>query len=452
VLTVAYLSNEYPSDVESYVGEEIEELRANGVRVVTGTVRRSRCSASVSPDIIVFNRDVVVLISALCLCVREWKRLAPIVVRILLHGKEWPVQRLKALLHTFLGACYAIMLRKSEVKHIHVHHGYFGSWIGMTAARLLGVGYSLTLHGSDLLLHGRYLDAKLERCSFCVTVSEFNRRYILQHYPHVDPRKIIVARLGVIVGLEGTSPAVKVNPDKPFTVVAVGRLHEVKNHAFLVRACARLLALDLPFECHIAGDGPERRALEILIRKCDLAGRVTLLGHVRREQMNSLYDRADLVVLTSRSEGIPVVLMEAMARGKLVLAPAITGVPELIIPGKAGFLYESGSMTNFLEHLLFIHSMVEAERIAGGRTPQSQALSCGRQLDWIRHAARVQVLHNFNRDKNLKAFARQFIERVGPQSEGVTYENPVLQQIQLPVQRNRSVSLRVDGLDARARP
>ena len=125
------------------------------------------------------------------------------------------------------------------------------------------------------------------------------------------------------------------------TLLAVGRLHPVKDHAFLIEACRQLQSFDVRFECMIAGEGPERRHLEVLIRKYGLEDRVTLLGHVRREQMGSLYDRADLVVLTSRSEGIPLVLMEAMARGKIVLAPAITGIPELVITGKSGFLYQA---------------------------------------------------------------------------------------------------------------
>ena len=79
--------------------------------------------------------------------------------------------------------------------------------------------------------------------------------------------------------------------------------------------------------------------------RVELEKQVTLLGHVAREQMACYYDRADVVVLTSRSEGIPLVLMEAMARGKIVLAPAITGIPELVIAGKTGFLYEPGSST-----------------------------------------------------------------------------------------------------------
>jgi hypothetical protein len=67
------------------------------------------------------------------------------------------------------------------------HHGYFGSWIAMTAARLLNVGFSMTLHGSDLLLNGTYLDVKLSNCTFCLTVSEYNRAYINKRFPDLDP-------------------------------------------------------------------------------------------------------------------------------------------------------------------------------------------------------------------------------------------------------------------------
>ena len=86
-----------------------------------------------------------------------------------------------------------------------------------------------------------------------------------------------------------------------------------------------------------------------------------MLGHVAREDIGVLYDRAEAVVLTSRSEGIPLVLMEAMARGKIVLAPAITGIPELVIHGKTGFLYEAGSLDNFVYRLLLIRGLTRAQ-------------------------------------------------------------------------------------------
>jgi glycosyltransferase involved in cell wall biosynthesis len=174
----------------------------------------------------------------------------------------------------------------------------------------------------------------------------------------------------------------------------------------------------------IAGEGPERGHLESLIRKYGLEDTVALLGHITGEQMDSLYGRADVVVLTSRSEGVPLVLMEAMARGKVVLAPAITGIPELVVAGKNGFLYQAGSQGDFVARVLMIHSLLRKQE------PQRRLLpSATQSLDWMRHAARVHVRHNFNRQTNLESFADLFLQRVSARTESLPHENFVLQQI-----------------------
>jgi colanic acid/amylovoran biosynthesis glycosyltransferase len=437
MLTVAYLANQFPSPVEPYVGEEIEDLRRRGVRVITGSVRKVRGEnreCRTSPEITVQPLSAIVALQAVWLCFRRWRRISPLLLRVIFGGREGPLQRAKALLHTLLGACYAVLLQPEGVEHIHIHHGYFGSWVGMAAARLLGVGFSMTLHGSDLLLHATYLDEKLAHCSFCLTVSEYNRRYILDHYPGVQPGKLIVSRLGVDVRpRENVKRATR---GSGLTLLAVGRLHAVKDHAFLLRACAELYQRGVDFECSIAGAGPERRRLQALIRKSGLEDRVTLLGHVARGQVPSLYERADVVVLTSRSEGLPLVLMEAMARGKLVLAPAITGIPELVLAGKTGFLYEAGSLDDFVARLMLIRSLMQAP---DRRTLRPYVLTAAKQLDWVRHAARVQVRHNFNRRKNLESFGDLFIRRIAAQAGSLPHENSVLQQVQLSVQRHRSL-------------
>lgn len=450
MLTVAYLANQFPSPVEPYVAEEILELQRRGVCVIAGSVRKSPDTEEARageclPEIVLLPLGLTVLLRAARLCVRRWKRVSDLFARVIYGGSEGPVPRLKALLHTWMGACYAVRLEGRGVEHIHVHHGYFGSWIAMVAARLLGIDFSMTLHGSDLLLHGGYLDVKLQSCKFCLTVSEYNQRYILEHYSGVEAEKVEVSRLGVEVSEQTQRSPSERKTSSGLALLAVGRLHAVKDHAFLVRACAELHTRGVPFECSIAGEGPERRRLESLIRRCNLGEQVTLLGHVPREQMDSLYERADVVLLTSRSEGIPLVLMEAMARGKVVLAPAITGIPELVVAGQSGFLYEAGSLGGFVARLLFIHSLMQAP-LHPDLHPY--ILSAAKQLDWVHHAARVQVRHNYNRRKNLQSFGDLFIRRSAPQTESLLHENFVLQQIQLPVQRNRSLPVRSDGADA----
>ncbi|MFZ0540297.1 MAG: glycosyltransferase family 4 protein [Candidatus Sulfotelmatobacter sp.] len=436
MLTVAYLANQFPAAVEPYVGEEIQELRRRGVRVIPGSVRKAdppqsaSSNAAFDPEILCLQPvRVVTLLRALGLAVRRWERIAGLVARVLLRGKESPRRRLKALLHTWLGAYYAVLLGDRGVDHIHVHHGYFGSWIGMVAAQMLGVNFSMTLHGSDLLLNGAYLDTKLKHCRFCMTISEYNRRHILKNFPAVDPHKIIVSRLGVDVPERAESRRVAQGTRRIFTLLAVGRLHAVKDHAFLVRACARLRDGGLDFECWIAGEGPERQRLESLIRKNRLQDQIKLLGHVGQRQMGALYWRADVAVLTSRSEGIPLVLMEAMARGRIVLAPAITGVPEIVIPGKTGFLYAPGALQDLVAKILFLErSMCREDRSAVSR------------LDWVRHAAQTQVAHNFSRGKNLSRFGSRFLQRIATTDFPITQdfvakdrsaarENLVLQQV-----------------------
>jgi colanic acid/amylovoran biosynthesis glycosyltransferase len=261
-----------------------------------------------------------------------------------------------------------------------------------------------------LLLHGAYLDIKLKRCKFCVTVSEFNRRFILQHYPAVEVNKIIVQRMGVDSACSWEASRHPRPHTQRLTMLAVGRLHPVKDHAFLLHACYELKSRGTDFLCLIAGEGAQRPWLEHLIRNLELEACVKLLGHLSRQGLDTCYELSDLVILTSRSEGIPLVLMEAMAHGRAVLAPSITGIPELVKDGETGFLYRAGSLEDFLSKIEVI------------RTSQSA-------LTGLRRAAREHVLRHFDRDKNLTALVDLIISRTNLNERHDSHENRVLQQV-----------------------
>jgi len=416
--TVAYLANQFPSSVEPYVADEIQELRRRDLAVIPCSARQA--GKEIDPNLKSFVDETLYLqplrlklaICAAIACILKFPILKDFYYRALLQGNEPAGRRLRALLHTWLGVYYALLIKRSCADHIHVHHGYFASWIAMVAARVLGIEYSMTLHGSDLLLHTAYLDTKLKHCKFCVTISEFNRCYILERHPEVPPDRIIVRRMGVDPGNTDIHPN-QVPRGGRLVMLAVGRLHSVKDHAFLVRACRLLKNHDIHFACAIAGDGPERASLETLIGDLDLQGEIHVLGHLSRQQLDARYAAADLVVLTSRSEGIPLVLMEAMARGKPVLAPAITGIPELVLDGQNGFLYHPGSLEDFAARV----ELVQRRRSALGP---------------LARAARQHVLQHFNRENNLAAFCDLIFANISatPTSRPVEhnfYENPVLQ-------------------------
>lgn len=416
-MTIAYLTNSFPEPLEPYVWEEIRQLREHGLKVLPCSMRRPRRASNTPAE---FTLDTLyplplkltTCLWAVCLLVLRFFTLADFFWRVL-AGKEPLSRRVRTLMHTFLGIYFAVLLRGNGIRHIHVHHGYFAAWSGMVAARLLHAGFSMTLHGSDLLLRADYLDTKLENCKFCITVSDFNRQYILNRYPSVDASKVIVQRLGIDPAVWQTPPG-ETDPGR-LSILSVGRLHPVKNHAFLLLACRALKALGGNFRCVIAGEGDERARLEELIACLDLKEEVTLAGHVPREHLPELYAQADVVVLTSRSEGIPVTLMEAMAMERIVIAPEITGIPELVREGKTGFLYRPESMEQLL---------IKLQLVAHGRP----------FMDPIRSAARKHIEQHFNGPANLANFANRFLQLVNGLEErnvrrGVANENPVLQQV-----------------------
>ena len=418
--TIAYLANLFPSPTERYVIDEILELRRRGIHVISFSLRRPRTNnldsdlqGWIPQTIYLRPLRLKLLLLAAYLLVKQPGRWQKLRRRIFFHGRESPGKRLRALAHTFLGAYAALVFKEIGVDHIHVHHGYFGSWVAMTAARFLGLNFSMTLHGSDILLHPAYLDLKLELCKLCVTISDFNRRHLVLNHPRVDPQKIVVQRLGVDCH-KNSPPLQPSHAHFALVIFAAGRLHPVKNHDFLVRACSELRNRGLRFTCVIAGDGSDRLTLEKLIHQLRLQDHVRLLGRVPHSQMPRYYEMADLVVLTSRSEGIPLVLMEAMALGKIVLAPHITAIPELISHERTGFLYRPGSLEHFVDLV---------ETINDNR----------RALDHVRQAARAHVLKHFNRGKNLTSLCNVLIANFAdstpdphPDPE-VFYENPVLQ-------------------------
>jgi glycosyltransferase involved in cell wall biosynthesis len=345
------------------------------------------------------------------MCLPRFHVIGALLRAALFESSEPVVRRGWMLLHTWLGVYYGLLLRGRGVEHIHVHHGYFSSWIAMVAARMLGIPFSMTLHGSDLLMQAAYMNTKLHECEFCITVSDFNREHIYAHYPRLDRNKILVQHLGVEIPAIFSTHRGPAQPAHQIPVLlAVGRLHSVKNHGFLLQACFLLRECGVRFRCLIVGDGPERAKLEFLIQELKIADLVSMVGQVPHDEIGEYYDRADVVVLTSHSEGIPLVLMEAMARGKIVLAPAITGIPELVRAGATGFLYAAGDLEQFVWQVEQICKSLPA-------------------LGSIGRAGREHVLHNFDQHKNLTKFADVFVQRIVQDDGSHANENLVLQQI-----------------------
>ena len=197
----------------------------------------------------------------------------------------------------------------------------------------------------------------------------------------------------------------------PLMMLAVGRLHPVKDHAFLLRACHQMRVRGTDFLCLVAGEGPERPWLEHLIRNLRLEGQVKLLGHLGRQQLDAWYAMCDLVVLTSRSEGIPLVLMEAMAHAQNRACSRYHRYPGTG-QGRRDRVPVStrDRWTTSWRKIEMIHNSQPA-------------------MARLRRAARQHVLEHFNREKNLASLADLLVSRIARNMEHDSHENPVLQQI-----------------------
>ena len=405
-MRIAYIANDFPNLVESYMFKEIVALRRLGVEVHCYSTKKppaDECPAYLQGYLeeTKYLRPLkpFLLCKALWLSIRFAKSLRGVYVRVLFRGTEGLVSRLKGLSHVVQGLYFSLLLRSQDLVHIHAHHGYFASFGAMIASLVLKVPYSMTLHGSDLLVHRFYMDLKLGHCKTCFTISEYNKQFLLHQFPSVPAEKIVVRRMGVETRRRtDTSQPCERNGTETFTLLSVGRLETVKNHEFLIEACARLKKMNVTFLCLIVGHGKEKRSLQRMIERYGLLPEVKLLDIVDRPFVDLFYRLADLVVLTSRSEGIPVVLMEAMHSGKIVLAPEITGIPELVSDGKTGFLYRSGNLEDFVAKVVRIREM-------RGR------------LDAVRQTAREHVVRNFDEAANLEKFTGAFLAMLGLEAD-----------------------------------
>jgi glycosyltransferase involved in cell wall biosynthesis len=210
-------------------------------------------------------------------------------------------------------------------------------------SRLLDTPFSFTCHAHDIFYDTTMLDLKIINAKACFAISEYNRRHISKLFPHLPKEKLQLLHCGIDPGrfpfLERGKIATKLR------ILSVGRLMPTKGFDDLIRSCKILKDKGIDFICDIVGDGPMEAGLRQLLEDLDLKIQVNLRGPLPQEDIIRLYQEADIFVLASRKtrhrdvqDGIPVVLMEAMASGIPVISTRISGIPELIEDTVTGIL------------------------------------------------------------------------------------------------------------------
>jgi colanic acid/amylovoran biosynthesis glycosyltransferase len=256
---------------------------------------------------------------------------------------------------------FARIARAEGIDHIHCHFSSHPAAAGFILHRLTGIPFSFTAHGSDLHVDRHMLREKVTEAAFVVAISEYNRRLILDHCGDQFAQKTVVIHSGVDTEFfrpRASPPAA----GAPFAIACIGRLMEVKGQAYLIEACRLLAMKGVEFVCHLVGEGPDRRKLERLVTSAGLQTKVNFVDPLTRDQIAELLHRVDLLVAPSvptrdgRREGIPVVLMEAMASGVPVVASRISGIPELVDDGQSGLLVPPGDPRSLAQAIDLLRS------------------------------------------------------------------------------------------------
>jgi len=359
VLRLAYLVSEYPGISHTFIFREIQALRELGHEVHTASIRRPAHLEKMTPAekeeaaATLYIKD-----TSLWQVIRThwrlfWRRPWPYLQMLAAsrrYSRRGPRNLLKCLAYFAEAGILLEWLQVRDIHHVHVHFGNPAGTVALIASVYGTMDYSLSIHGPDIFYDVtlELLPDKIRQSRFTRAISFYCQSQLMRLVPYEDWSRLAVVRCGV--DLEVFQPRPEPGNRAP-EILCVGRLVPAKGQHILVEAVGRLHAAGLPFHLTLVGDGPDMASLQALVRQLALDGRVTFVGAVGQGQVLDYYDQADIFVLASFAEGVPVVLMEAMAKEIPCVATHITGIPELIDHGKDGLLVSPGHVEALAEAL-----------------------------------------------------------------------------------------------------
>jgi colanic acid/amylovoran biosynthesis glycosyltransferase len=371
VKTLAVVVSHYPALSHTFIRREVAALRALGVPVQTCSLHRAEPSSLIAETDREEAERTLSVRPVTAGAVREtFARLAwpfePVrtpgvasasAAAFLRAARQSLAGHAKSRLHPFFYWTEAQLLvnalAEKRIGHVHAHFANAGGEVAAIAAWLLDATFSLTLHGhSDLeQTHPRRLAALATEASFVVCVSDAMREAAAARVPE-SRNKLHVVRCGLDdADLQPAPRAAAPGANTRLRLLHVGRLSPEKDQALLLDAFADALARGLDAELRVVGDGPERGALAKRLGARGLAGKAALVGPLAGAALTAEYAAADVFAMSSRMEGLPVVLMEAFAQGVPCIAPAVGGIPELITDAN-GWLFPAGDRAALTSCLL----------------------------------------------------------------------------------------------------
>jgi|SRR4051794_15654677 colanic acid/amylovoran biosynthesis glycosyltransferase len=345
-LWIGYLTSQYPATSHTFISREVAALRGLGVALDTFSIRLPTSAELKDDAIAAESRDTFTVLQ-----LPETRIVGAQLATLLTDpigyfrtlglalGHRPPGLRGFGLSlgHFAEAIVLARELRRRGITRLHNHFANSAATVGYLATRMLKMPWSFTMHGISETDYpaGLLLGRKIEAADFVACVSYFGRAQAMRlvtpdHWP-----KLHVVRCGLpLSDLPGYAAS-----DAAMRLMAVGRLSPEKGQAGLLEAFAAVSRDHDGIELVLVGDGPEAERLRAQAGELGIAERVRFAGRLSEQDTLRQIAAADILVLPSFMEGLPIVLMEAMAMGTAVIASRVAGIPELVEDEKSGLLF-----------------------------------------------------------------------------------------------------------------
>jgi colanic acid/amylovoran biosynthesis glycosyltransferase len=394
-MRVAYLINRYPTASHSFIRREINAVEAQGTEVFRYSVRpvdmsqlpdprdqveRARTTVLLKLGVVrLFGAATKTILTRPCRAVRSFF--------LTFSRNDWrPSSVVRRTAYFVEAAALVALMEENSIDHLHAHFGTNPATVARIAHALSGISFSFTVHGPDEFDAPLQLDlrGKIADCAFCVAISSYGRSQLMRWSAFADWSKIEVVRCGVDESFLHRPKRSNI-ADAP-RVCTVARLSAQKGIPLLLEAAAYLKNEGQVFLLTIVGDGEMRPEIERLIDRHGLANHVELVGLASSDKVIEHLLDSRAMVLPSFAEGLPVVIMEALALSRPVIVTAIAGTPELV-DSRCGWLVPAGSIEQLVEALRSALNATVEELDSLGETGRARVVAMhdsyanGQQMD-----------------------------------------------------------------------
>ncbi|MFU1476977.1 glycosyltransferase [Roseovarius sp. C7] len=384
-MKIAYVLNTYPQPSHSFIRRELHALERQGFSITRLAMRPADVPLVDPGDQAEAERTDYVLAQGI------WTLFGALLRRGVQHpgallrglGRAWRLgaqaeglsARLRHLVYLAEAAHVLARCEAEDITHIHAHFGTNAAAVAHLCHAMGGPGYSFTVHGPEEFDAPRALSLgdKIAAARFTVGVSSFGRSQLCRWVGHDIWPKIHVIHCGI--EYSRFTDVLPTPENEPLRLVSIGRFVEQKGQMILIPAMQKLCAKHPDSMLHLIGDGPLRPEIEAGIAAAGLSKNVKLTGWLDEKDIRAELDAAHALLMPSFAEGLPMVVMEAMAAARPVVATYIAGTPELVRPGETGWLVPAGDPDALAQAASELAEMSHENRVGMGDAARHRVLA-----------------------------------------------------------------------------